>query len=92
MTKTILWKSLKGFIRKQPTDTKWFKFAPPVHVPQYVESMLSNYRKSKGKIIAWGWFQSVKAFIIKRERGVECYENCKALQTLPYFDWMAMAR
>lgn len=70
----------------------WFRDTPPVHVPSYVESFQSHYRKSKGKIIAWGWFHTLKAFIVKRERGVEYYESCKTLATLPYFDWMAMAK
>ena len=82
----------EGVYKKAAERHQWYRFPPPVHIPQYVDSMLSDHRKSKGKIIAWGWFQSVKAFIVKRERGVEYYENNKTLQTLRYYDWMAMAR
>ena len=70
----------------------WVKYPPPAHIPSYVDTYLGDFRKSEGKIIAWAWLHEFKVWGVKRERGVEYYENCKTLATLPYYDWMAMAR
>ena len=61
-------------------------------LPDYVETYMANDRECYGKIIAWGWFTKIKAFAIKREFGVEYYPSTKALCSMPYFDWMAMAK
>ena len=71
---------------------KWSKPYTPEPLPDYVEEYMSDHRKSNGRIIAWGWFTKLKAFAVNREFGVEYFRNALTLSTLPYFDWMAMAR
>ena len=61
-------------------------------LPDYVEAFMASHRDCSGRIIAWGWFDKIKAFAVKREFGVEYYKDTSGLCSMPYFDWMTMAR